>query len=48
MKKFWILLILAMVTVTLSYGQKFAAKSNLLYDATTTLIWVLNLAWGKK
>lgn len=48
MKKFWILLILAMVTVTLSYGQKFAAKSNLLYDATTTFNLGIEFGMGEK
>lgn len=44
-------LVLLLVATTGAYGQKFAVKSNLLYDATATInlgvevVWLKNGRW---
>ena len=46
----WLLLINVFLTfiVTTSYGQKIAVKTNLLYDATTTLNLGVEVGLGKR
>lgn len=48
MKKFWVLFIATIITASISYGQKVAVKSNLLYDATTTLNAGFEFGLGQK
>lgn len=46
--KIWVLLIVTLITMKISYGQKVAVKTNLLYDATTTLNLGFEFGLGKK
>lgn len=47
-KHYWALIILLIATVGISHGQKVAVKTNLLYDATTTLNLGFEFGLGQK